>query len=149
MSRPANPATFLTGEEKQKIAAAIRQTEQQTSAEMKVVILRHCWKTIRRKAEEVFHHLHLDRTRQRNGVLILLVTTNQEFLLYGDQGIHEKVGPDFWNEVRDQMLDDFRRQCFGRGLENGILLIGEKLAAYFPRRQEDTDELSNDITCLE
>ena len=149
MSRSMNPEKFLSREENQQIETAIRQSERQMSAELKLVILRHCWKTIRQKAKDVFFKLHLDQTRQRNGVLILLVTTNREFLIYGDQGIHEKVGQNFWEDIRDQMLRYFREDRFGDGIEYGILQIGEKLAACFPRQKDDVNELSDDITCLE
>ena len=108
MKRSTNPKDFLTPEESRRLAAAIARAEKQTSGEIKVVLVRHCWTDIRARAARTFKKLNLDKTAARNCVMIMLVLTNREFLIYGDEGIHEKVGQDFWNDVRDLMLDKFK-----------------------------------------
>ena len=145
MERSANPQGFLTEQESDQVKAAIAEAERQTSAEVKLAIVRHCWTDIRMKAASVFRKMGLDKTAERNCALILLVTTNREFLIYGDEGIHEKVGQDFWDDVRDAMASQFAEDRFGQGLSEGIRRIGEKLAHYFPRRKDDKDEISDDV----
>jgi uncharacterized membrane protein len=145
VKRSTNPATFLTPEESQQLASAIEYAEKQTSGEIKVVLVRHCWVDISAKAATVFMKHNLHKTEQRNCVLVMLVLANREFIIHGDEGIHEKVGQQFWNDVRDLMLASFREGNFGEGLSEGVRRIGEKLAEFFPRRADDKDEISDEI----
>jgi uncharacterized membrane protein len=145
MVRSTRPTKFLTEEETGRVNSAVAEAERSTSAEVKVVLARHCWGDIKAKARRLFKDLDLHKTQQRNAVLLLFVVTNREFLLYGDEGIHAKVGQDFWNDVRDEMAEAFRRDAFGDGIAHGVRRIGDKLARHFPRRQDDVDEISNEI----
>lgn len=103
MGRLSNPRKFFSGKELLCINAAINEAERSTSAEIKVVVTRHCWGNLKDKAFKIFRKLDLHRTEQRNCVLVLLVVANREFLIYGDEGIHEKVGQDSWDDVRYRM----------------------------------------------
>ncbi len=145
MARSTNPRRFLNEAETAAVRAAIREAEQSTSAEVKVVLARHCWRDSKTKARKIFGELGLDRTEQRNCVLLLLIVSNREFLIYGDQGLHEKVGQGFWDDVCRQMLDAFRREEFADGICQGVRRVGEKLAQYFPYQRDDVDEISNEI----
>ena len=143
--RATNPRRFLTADEQSAVQSAVEACEKASSAELKVVLARHCWGDLRRKARRVFAQFHLDRTAERNCVLVLLVVTNRQFLIYGDEGIHRKVGQGFWDDVRDVMMQHFRHGDFGAGLCAGIERIGQKLADFFPRAADDIDEISNAI----
>lgn len=145
MDRPSNPNEFLMVDEAAAVEAVVKEAEKRTSAEIKVVVVRHCWDDIRRKAARVFRKFGLEGTEQRNCVLILLVVANREFLIYGDQGIHEKVGLDFWDDVRDRMRSKFAEDKFGEGICEGVRLVGEKLAEYFPYQVGDKDEISDEV----
>ncbi|MBM4037255.1 MAG: TPM domain-containing protein [Planctomycetes bacterium] len=145
MKRSTSPDRFLTHAERVQAEAAVAEAEVRTSAEVKLVIARHCWSGIKAKAAAVFHKLGLDKTAERNAVLVLLVTTNREFLIYGDEGIHQKVGQSFWDDVRDVMAGHFREGRFGEGLAEGIRRIGGKLADHFPDRAEDKNELPDEV----
>ncbi len=145
MARSTNPRRFLSEAETAAVHAAIGTAEQSTSAEVKVVLARHCWGDIKTKARKIFGELGLDRTEQRNCVLLLLIVSNHEFLVYGDQGIHEKVGQDFWDDVCRQTLDAFRREEFAEGICQSVRRVGEKLAQHFPHHRDDVDEISNEI----
>lgn len=141
----SNPRKFLTPEESDRLAHAVRDAESRTSAEIKVSIICHCWGDIRRKAGKVFTKLGLHQTQERNCVMIMLVLANREFLIYGDVGIHEKVGQAFWDDVRDLMRTEFREGRFLDGLCGAVQRAGEKLADHFPRRVDDQDEISDEV----
>jgi uncharacterized membrane protein len=145
MARSTNPGKFLCKAETSAVNAAIKQAERRSSAEVKVVLARHCWGDIKAKAHRIFRDWGLDRTAQRNCVLLLFVVANREFLIYGDEGIHSQVGADFWNDVRDEMAEAFRRDECGAGIARGVQRIGEKLAQYFPWQRDDVDEIPDEI----
>jgi uncharacterized membrane protein len=145
MARPTNPKKFLSEAESARIHSAIKEAESKTSGEIKVVIARHCWGKMEAKAAKIFRELGLYKTKERNCVLILFIVTNREFLIHGDQGIHERVGQGFWGDIRDKMAAAFKQDEFGEGISQGVCLIGERLSQYFPHQRDDTDEISNEI----
>jgi uncharacterized membrane protein len=140
-----NPKKFLSQEELSRVTAKIAGAEKLTSAEIKLVIVRHCWIDIWKKAQQTLKKYNLDKTQDRNCVLILLVTTNRQFLIYGDQGIHEKVGHGFWDDVKNHMVEQFKKDQFGRGLCTGIHLIGQSLAAISPNKEMEANEISDNV----
>ena len=146
MKRSMNPKSFFKSEEQVMIEAAIEAAEQVTSAEIKLIVLRNCWKDIEVKAIELFKKHRLYETQDRNAVLILLVTTNREFLIYGDEGINAKVGQSFWDDVKIQMQSHFRDNLFGTGLQQGIKQIGEKLKVFYPCQADDKNEIENGVS---
>lgn len=147
--RPHNPSEFLSSSERKKVEDAIAAAEKTTSAEIKFIIARHCLGDIRDKAASLFHQNRLDQTELRNAVLILLVTTNHEFLIFGDEGIHSKVGDTFWQDVRDTMSEQFRHDAFSDGLCLAIGQIGDKLGEHFPIQQNDVNEIANEVVTEE
>ncbi|MCP4256329.1 MAG: TPM domain-containing protein [Planctomycetes bacterium] len=145
MVRSTNPRKFLSEAESARINSAIKEAESKTSGEIKVVMARHCWSKMEAKAAKIFRELGLDKTKERNCVLILFIVTNREFLIHGDQGIHDRVGQGFWDDIRDKMTAAFKQDEFGVGISQGVCLIGERLSEYFPYQRDDTDEISNEI----
>jgi len=139
---------FLTKDEKAMVEQAIADSEKLTGAEIKVIILRHCWVDIRDKALQLFRKYELDKTQERNCVLILLVTSNREFIIYGDKGIYEQTPEDFWTHERNIMGNYFSKDQFGEGLTEAVRNVGKKLAELYPCRKDDTDEIGNDV-CFE
>jgi uncharacterized membrane protein len=145
MARSTNPRKFLNESESAKINSAIKEAESKTSGEIKVVLARHCWGKMEAKAAKIFRELGLHKTKERNCVLVLFIVTNREFLIHGDQGIHEKVGQGFWEDIRDKMVAAFKQDAFGDGISEGVCLIGERLSQYFPYQRNDSDEISDEI----
>ena len=137
--------SLLTHREAEQVASAIEAAERRTSGEIKVVITRHCWTTLERKAAKIIEECRLDQTAERAAVLILIVAANRELIIRGDQGINAKVAPDFWDDVRDVMVDAFSQSAYARGLCDGIQLIADKLAVVFPACETARNELSNEI----
>ena len=88
----------------------------------------------------------MDATVLKNGVLFYLAVKDQKFAIIGDKGINEKVPADFWDQIKDTMLINFKEQKFTEGLSLGIELAGEKLKLYFPISHNDTNELTNEVS---
>ncbi|MCP4005600.1 MAG: hypothetical protein GY725_15530 [bacterium] len=137
--------TFLTECEAEQVASAIDAAERRTAGEIKVVVTRHCWTSLERKAAQIIEQHGLDQTAERAAVLILIVAANRELIIRGDTGIHAEVGQEFWDDVRDVMVDAFSQGAYARGMCDGIELIADRLAAAFPAGETTRNELSNEI----
>lgn len=141
-----NAIRLLNREEDQRVVEAIRQAEHNTSGEIKVHIDNRCRGDVEERSLVVFDKLKLNETKQRNGVLIYLAVKDRKFAIVGDEGINQVVGDGFWNDVKDLMLNCFKKGQFVEGLEQGILRCGEKLKTYFPYQTDDTNEIPDDIS---
>lgn len=137
---------FLSFKEEQEIIDAIRIAEKNTSGEIRVHIENNCLEDSFKHATEVFHYLKMDNTKLQNGVLIYIAIAKKEFVIYGDKGIHEIVGNNFWNSTRDIIKDHFDASNFKEGLIEGIIEIGNVLSKYFPWVHNDQNELDNTIS---
>lgn len=144
--RSDNPHKFFSANEKQKIIAAIRAAEKETSGEIRVHLEEQSRLPVFDRAVEVFHMIGMNRTALKNGVLIYLATTNKEFAVLGDSGINQAVPKNFWDEITQRLSEQFAGGNFCEGLCEAILLIGEKLKTYFPHKTDDQNELSDDIS---
>jgi uncharacterized membrane protein len=137
---------FFKPEEETLIIAAIRRAEMATSGEIRVHLEENPKKEALEEAKRIFHRLKMYKTSDRNGVLILLAPEQKQFAIIGDEGINEAVEGDFWERERDLMQTHFRRGEFCAGLIAAIDLIGVRLKEYFPRKEEDKNELSDEIS---
>ncbi len=137
---------FFTEAEKTAIQQAIASAELNTSGEIRVHIDSKCAGEPKAEAIKVFEKLKMHETALRNAVLFYLAVDDRKFAILGDQGIDAAVPDNFWDSVRDEMLNHFKHQDFSEGLRQGILMAGEKLKAHFPYEDDDADELSNEIS---
>lgn len=137
---------FLTAKEEEEIIEAIRVAERETSGEIRVHIEQKCDIDVYERALELFHILKMDNTRQQNGVLIYVAVDNKAFVIFGDQGINNVVGADFWSSTRDIISSQFKSGQFKQGLIDGIKEAGKVLSKHFPWEHGDRNELDNTIS---
>ena len=138
---------LLSETEKEKVIAAIKQAELNTSGEVKVHIEEHCPETDPfERAKQVFQYLSLDTTAQRNAVLFYLAHGDRKFAVLGDVGIDQVVPPNFWESTRDTLRMYFVQNDFSGGLQMGIKEAGFQLKKYFPYQSNDINEISDDIS---
>jgi uncharacterized membrane protein len=137
---------IFTEAQQDAIKASIGEAEMMTSGEIRLFIDDHCKKADPvHKALHIFKQLKMDETAEHNGVLIYLSIEDHKFAIIGDKGIHEKVKDDFWNETKELMLSHFKNNQLTEGLIAGIKKAGAALSVHFPRKDDDSNELSNDI----
>ncbi|GEC77567.1 TPM domain-containing protein [Flavobacterium aquatile] len=137
---------FLTKAEEAEVVEAIRLAEKNTSGEIRVHLEKETSIAPIERAVEVFHELGMDTTQLRNGVIIYVAVKSKQFAIYGDQGINDKVDDDFWNCTKDIMVNHFKTGNNVQALVEGIHNAGEQLKKHFPFEDDDTDELSNEIS---
>jgi uncharacterized membrane protein len=137
---------FLTKEEEQAVVDAIGMAEKETSGEIRVHIEKTTSIDAFDRALEVFHLLEMEKTHLKNGVLIYVAIQDKSFVICGDQGINDLVENDFWDTTKEVMVAHFKNGNFKQGLIDGITKAGEQLKRYFPYKEGDTNELSNEIS---
>jgi uncharacterized membrane protein len=140
-------AKFFTASQKNAIESAIAAAEKETSGEIRVHIETSCKIDVLDRAAFMFAKLEMHKTAQRNGVLFYLAVNDRKFAILGDAGINANVPKDFWNNVKDLMLNHFKEGKYTEGLVAGIALAGEKLKEHFPYNQAiDKNELPDEIS---
>ncbi len=137
---------FFSKEEETLIVGAIRKAELATSGEIRVHVEVGAEVAAISVAKRVFYRLGMEKTADRNGVLILLEVDRREFAIIGDEGIDKVVPADFWDSTRDIMQQYFQKGEFARGIELAIGEVGAQLKAYFPYQSDDVNELPDEIS---
>ena len=141
-----NVEKFFSKEQKKQIVNAIKESEKETSGEIRVHIESSFKKDTLERTVHLFEKLKMHETQLHNGTLIYLAVKDKKFAIFGDEGINEVVPDNFWQDVRDIMQNEFSAGNFSAGLVQGIDLIGQKLKEYFPYKDDDINELSDDIS---
>ena len=141
------PEEFLTPEEEQQIIEAIRKAEKNTSGEIRVHLesfkkekpsMQHVW--------EVFETIGMPKTRQQNGVLFYIDVNHNVFTIIGDKGINAVVPENFWDQIKNKVIEKFAKGQYATALTEGILEVGNQLQKYFPYQSGDKNELPDEIS---
>ncbi|PVX39872.1 TLP18.3/Psb32/MOLO-1 phosphatase superfamily protein [Pasteurella langaaensis DSM 22999] len=132
--------------EKSHIEQAIVALEQQTSAELRVYIEPHLQNApILNRTLQVFDELGMQQTQARNAVLIYIAYKDHQSAIIGDEGIHQFVGDDFWQQAHQVMVAQFKQGKHTDAVVLAIQMIGKELAKYFPIQPDDVNELPNEV----
>jgi uncharacterized membrane protein len=137
---------FLTEEDEQKIVQAIADAEEFTTGEIRIHLEAKCKKDPVERAKEIFAELDMHETEARNGVILYIATKDRKVAIFGDEGISQQVGDNFWQDEIDKLISEFKQGNFEQGIESVVGDIGEKLKQYFPSDGADPNELDNEIT---
>lgn len=137
---------FFSASEQQQLVDAISQAELNTSGEIRLHLENFCFGNELERAKKVFVKLQLHRTRERNGVLIYMATLSRKIAIIGDEGIHSKLGTEFWNRLVEQLIGQLKKDRKADALAECIVECGKQLGKFFPLQSDDTNELSNDIS---
>jgi len=138
---------FFTTEQSQTIVEAIRAAEKQTSGEVRVYVESRCkFVDPLDRAAEIFFGLKMDQTDEKNGVLVYVAIKDRQLAVFGDKGIHEKVGEEFWSAEVNKMISAFNKDNYAEGISTVVMNIGAALQKHFPYRgEQDKNELPDDI----
>ena len=138
---------FLKEDEQRAIVAAIGEAEKCTSGEIRVHVEPQCkCGNPLDRAVEVFANLKMHETRERNGVLIYIAYRSRQFAIIGDKGINERVPADFWETEKSTLATFLRDGKPAEGLCRVIMQVGENLSKYFPHKDDDINEQSDEIS---
>ena len=138
---------FLSSDDELAIVQAIQEAEKKTSGEVRVHIEKKCPKKDPvKRAISLFQKLRMHKTDLRNGVIVYVATEDHLLAIWGDEGIHAKVGQEFWESTLINLQEDFKTNQIKNGLTKALLDIGEKLQQHFPYQKDDKNELDDFIS---
>lgn len=137
---------FLSQKQEQKIIEAIQFAESNTSGEIRVHIEFESSADHYTKALMIFEQLNMHLTKHRNAVLFHVCPTDHNFTIIGDEGIDKVTPDDFWDEIKDEVIQHFKQEKYAKGLCRGIEMTGLALKQFFPFEEDDQNQLSDEIS---
>ena len=137
---------FFNEEQKKLITGAVKEAELNTSGEIRVHIESDCKEDVLDRASYIFEKLEIHKTELRNGVLFYLSINDRKFAILGDAGINAVTPDNFWEEIKESVINHFKKSEFDIGLSTGIKMAGEALKEHFPYQKDDVNELSDEIS---
>ena len=149
MAHPAWVRTTFSEDDLDAIAAAIAAVERRAAAEVRVHLEQRVpGGDALQRAQTLFQRLGMERTRRRNGVLLYLALDDHKLAVVGDVGVHTRVGPAYWERVRDLMVGHLRARHSAReAVLDAVEELGRMLAEHFPRAPgEAGGELSDEVS---
>ena len=138
---------LLSAADEERVVTAIRAAEKYTSGEIRVYVESHCrFVDPVDRAIEIFFGLKMNNTDEHNGVLLYVALKDRQLAIYGDEGIHARVGKEFWQNAVQQMLQEIKKDNLITGICNAITMIGQTLQKEFPYEpNDDKNELPDEI----
>jgi uncharacterized membrane protein len=137
---------FIRQLEHDRIVNAIKAAEAKTSGQIRVFLQRGMFEEDPLlRAQQKFVQLGMQKTKERNGVLIFVAPRAQKFAVIGDDGVHAKCGDRFWQELVGRMREHFLREDFTDALVEAIESTGQLLAQHFPKTGPSANELPDEI----
>ena len=137
---------FLNQLDHNRIVGAIKEAETKTSGQIRVWLQRgELAGDPVIAAQEQFHKLGMQATKERNGVLILVLPRARKFAVIGDEGVHQKSGAEIWQQLVEKMRAHFQNENFTDALVEAIEEAGNLLARHFPKTSAPRNELPDEI----
>ncbi len=138
---------LFSKEEETRILQTIQAAERGTSGEIRLFIEDFCLRDHPvERAEEVFQLFGMYNTKNRNAVLLYVAEKSRHFAIWGDAGIHQQVGNQFWEAEKKLLREQLQADNAAGGIMQVISLIGDRLRAYFPSDDNhDDNELPDEI----
>jgi putative membrane protein len=99
-----------------------------------------------RRAAGAFLEQEVFRTRDRTGILLFVSLFERRVVVLADSGIHQRVAPGEWDGIVAGVVLGIHAGRPGAALIGAIRECGQLLERHgVARREDDTDELSNDL----
>ena len=136
---------FLAHVDDAKVLAAIQAAELKSSGEVRVFVSNEMIDDVMTAAKTQFNKLGMANTKNRNGVLVFFAPKTERFAVIGDQGIHEKCGQAFWDDVCALMTERLKAGQYTDAVVAAVQRVGDLLAQHFPRDPGDINELPNQV----
>ncbi len=100
---------------------------------------------VKEQAVQVFFEQGLYATRDNTGVLFFISLFEHRVWVLADKGIYEKINQETLQSHADTVALGIKQGAAAEVLSREILKVGDILAEHFPRRADDTNELSDEV----
>ncbi|MDY6915223.1 MAG: hypothetical protein SVM86_02765 [Candidatus Cloacimonadota bacterium] len=104
---------------------------------------------VHEKALQYFMLSGVSYTRDRTGILIFISYLEKRVELLADSGINQKIEQHEWQNIVDHIVAGIKEDKLTDNLVEAIADCGKILQKHFPIKEDDENELSNNIEILE
>jgi putative membrane protein len=101
--------------------------------------------TVQERAVRAFYEKGLYRTRDENGILIFISLLEHKVWILGDRGVDRRIEPETWAALAHEVSGGIREGRACQALREVIGKCGRILAEHFPRKVDDTNELTDEL----
>ncbi len=141
---------YFSDSDIKKISDAVQKVEEFTNGEIRVVIREHrTWKERHKSLELIarseFEALGMTATKDRTGVLILVLLRDRQLYIFADEGIYSKIDKTQLNSIAQGIVEKFSKNEYCSGIIEGIEKLGEILRTHCPKTPDNVNELPNDV----
>lgn len=143
-------AKYLTDKELNDISSAISNTEKKTSGEIRICIKQEKGYlekefTPRDLALKEFFNLKMNETVDKTGILFFILFDERKFEIVADEGINSKIPENGWNLISEEIIKKFSENKYFEGIMKLIESAGKILIEEFPAKENDRNELPDDV----
>ena len=103
----------------------------------------------RKAAEGLFVAHGVHQTEARTGILIYVALAERRVEIVADAGINAKVEQAAWGELAGEIVAAARAKALVDGIIAAVRRAGSLLAAHFPHRPDDRNELPDRVVEIE
>ncbi len=131
----------MTGESRHPSASLLQQAlieaEEGSTGEIRVHLSRRPFEpNALKRATRLFDRFGMNRTAQRNAVLLYVNLRKHRFAIVADRGFSQAVEPMVWDRIAAELSDHFRSTHPDRAMAIAIIRIGVQLQKHFPAHLE-------------
>lgn len=130
------------------IVQAIASAETATTAEIQVHLSKRWFEPDPlARARRIFTLYGMEKTAERNAVLLYVNLRRHKFAIVGDEGIHRLVGQHYWEAVVKKLSATLHETHPEKAIASAVHDIGLTLQKYFPLAAggKNVDELPNSV----
>ena len=92
-----------------------------------------------------FYKLGVDKTEDKTGILIYILFLDRKFEIIADEGINSKINSEKWSIIISHIKNEFSQNNYKTGIIKILIEMKEVLINYFPHKENDKNELPDDI----
>ncbi len=96
-------------------------------------------------AQEQFAQLGIGKTKTRQGVMFFVSVKERFVKIIADEAISKKIDDSFWEDIVKNFILHVKKDEFALGYVEAINACGDVLIEKFPIRDDDENELSDEV----
>ena len=104
---------------------------------------------VHQRAQLEFFLNRVNMTSSSTGILIFISVMERKAVILADQGIAQKIKPETWQKLVNNLTYRLRQGQWSQGLMTAIHECGDILTTHFPIESHDQNELSNQLVIKE